>query len=122
MITIKPLTTQENQVFAPPLRFTAVLEKLPATAYHPKILEDILASHCHISSLFAETLFFVLYQTIFATDIVSVNQINQIIIAEIQSFHISEKFNISVYVFHKGNVIFGKPFGISFTIAHQKFS
>jgi hypothetical protein len=31
-ITTSQVTTEENQVFAHPLRFTAVLEKLPATA------------------------------------------------------------------------------------------
>jgi len=51
-----PVTIDENHVFAPALRFTAVFEKDPATPYQPNKLELIFANHCHISSLFAETL------------------------------------------------------------------
>jgi hypothetical protein len=93
IITTIPLTTEENQVFAHHLRFTAVFEKLHATPYHPNKLDDILASHCHMSSLLAETLCFVLYQTNFATDIDSVKPIRPITIAKSQSLESSSKLS-----------------------------
>jgi hypothetical protein len=79
--TINHVTIQENHVFAPDLRFTAVLLKLQATHIHPNTLELTLAIHCQISSLFAHTLCFVCDQTNLATLIDSVNHISQIIIA-----------------------------------------
>jgi hypothetical protein len=91
IITTIPLTTEENHVFAHHLRFTAVFEKLQATPYHQNKLEDMFASHCHISSLFAETLCFVLYHTNFATDIDSVNPMRPITMAKSQSFNNSSK-------------------------------
>jgi|GEM_PF-2652860 hypothetical protein len=91
IITTTPLTTEENHVLAHHLRFTAVFEKLQATPYPPNKLDDILASHCHMSSLFAETLCFVLYQTNFATDIDSVNQMRPITMAYSHSLESTSK-------------------------------
>lgn len=58
--TMSHVTTDEKLVFAPAFKFTAVLENEPATPYPPKKPEVIFASHCPISSLFAETRCFVL--------------------------------------------------------------
>jgi hypothetical protein len=80
--TTQPVTIEAKPVTAHAFRFTAVLEKLPATPYHPKKLLAIFASHCQKSSLFAETLWRVVAQTNFATLIDSVNHISPITTAE----------------------------------------
>ena len=78
--TIPPVTTHVSPVLAPDLRLTAVLLKLHATQYPPNRLEERLASHCPINSLLVDNLFFVVYDTNFATEIDSVNHIRPMIV------------------------------------------
>ena len=53
--TIHHVITQLSHVVAHDLRLTAVFEKLPATPYPQKILDERFASHCPISSLLGES-------------------------------------------------------------------
>lgn len=114
--------TELSPVVAHALRFTAVLEKLQATPYHQKTLDEIFASPWPMSSLFGASLFLVVYETNFATEIDSVKPISQMTSQNNPSLNIS--YGLSVWSENeiKSREIFGSSEGIFCTIFHPYIS
>lgn len=117
--TISHVITDVKPVVAQAFKFTAVLEKLPATPYPPKKLDDRFASHCHISSLFGESGFLVVYEINFATEMDSVKPISQITTENIQSLKIFKKSSCDILICKKFNEKLGRSDGICCTIFPQ---